>query len=233
MVGLGVEELLIPIAVSGILFLIAKYLRRGKMSGDGTIEISKNMSNCFEGQIKLNGRKIDCVFDTGASATTINMEDARKIGVDTSKLLFAGSADTAVGTVSFSIAKTQVKRLTIGSITISDFPINVIRHGNTKCLLGMDFFSQLDSCEIVKDKLVLKLAPRNKTPTHNGIKEGGTHSRSSSKTKILAKCPSCSQLMTLPKDVKIRIKCPQCNLVSEANTSKIMDGYAETQIPSH
>lgn len=231
--GLGFEEFLIPIAISGIIFLIAKYLRQGKIVDGGTVEISKNLSNVFEGEIRLNGRKIDCVFDTGASVTTVNIDDAKKIGVDTSKLVFSGSADTAVGRADLSLARTQVELLKVGPIIIRDFPISVIRYGKTKCLLGMNFFSQLDSFEIANDKLVLKLAPKSKESKHDKGHREPTHSQSSSKVKIMAKCPSCSKLMALPQNMKISIQCPNCGLISETNTSNIVNGYAETHIPSH
>ena len=157
----GILSLLVALFGPYILYRIVKYYRRGKVIDGGTVVISKKpKSDVFEDTIKLNGKKIDCIFDTGASVTTIGIKDAQKIGFDPSNLMFITNSNTAAGEMQNALAEAEVDILEVGPITIKKFGIMVNRYRESQCLLGMNFFDSLDSFEIKNEKLILKLTPK-------------------------------------------------------------------------
>ena len=92
----------------------------------------------------------------------------------------------------------------------------------------MNFFSELDSFEIKKDKLILKLIPKKKGANRNKKNTKPSRPQSNFEVQVIAKCPSCAGEMTLPPGGIVSVRCPHCDLVFCADTSRITDGYAET-----
>ena len=61
-------ELLAPILVTYLGYRIINHLRRGRVVGSGAWEIRKDArSNVFRNKVQMNGRELECIFDTGAS----------------------------------------------------------------------------------------------------------------------------------------------------------------------
>ena len=226
---ISIPELLIALLAPYLLYQIIRYLRRGKVIDGGTIEIFKNPnSDVFADKVKMNGKKIDCIFDTGASVTSIGINEAKKIGIDPSTLLFMTTANTAAGTIENALAEAEVEILEVGPITVKNIGIMVNKYQETECLLGMNFFSSLDSFEIKNDKLILKHMRGKGSDRSQDKPEQPVAPPSTSDLKIIAKCPDCDGQMALPPDKDGIVICRFCNKKFYANTFKVIDGYADT-----
>jgi len=72
-------ELLAPILVTYLGYRTINYLRRGRVVGSGAWQIRKDTrSNVFRDKVLMNGNELECIFDTGASLTSIGYEEARR-----------------------------------------------------------------------------------------------------------------------------------------------------------
>ena len=150
-------ELLAPILVTYIGYRIINHLRRGRVVGSGAWQIRKDpASNVFKDKVRMNGRELECIFDTGASLTSIGYDEARRIGIDVDNLMFIVDTDTAVGAVKNESAETEIDLVEIGPIRVRNMGALVSRSRASGCLIGMNFFTSLDSFEIKKDRLILR-----------------------------------------------------------------------------
>ena len=114
----------------------------------------------FTCMVEMNGRKMEGIFDTGASITTIGIGDAEKLGIDTSFLYFDTTIDTAAGPKHAALAEINVDVFQVGPVTIKNFGVGVNRYVDRQCLVGMNFFDCLDSFKIEGNVLTLKKHPR-------------------------------------------------------------------------
>lgn len=99
----------------------------------------------------INGRPLRFVIDSGATVTTVSVASARAaripIGTERTVVITANGPAQAI--------KGYAGRLEVGSITRSDFPIDINEHDDTN-LLGMNFLSSLRSWRVEGNYLVLQ-----------------------------------------------------------------------------
>jgi aspartyl protease family protein len=91
----------------------------------------------------INGRSVRFLLDTGASAISMNTEQAKQLGIRYDKIGIVSSVSTASG---FAKAyRVRLKSVSVGSITESNVEAFVI-DGNHPgpILLGMTFLGRLD-----------------------------------------------------------------------------------------
>ena len=127
---------------------------RPQVSEDGRqITISRSLDGHFHVPVTINGFTIETILDTGASALTLSLNDAQRVGIDVETLNFIGRAQTANGTV--ETARVRLESLTLGGITDHDVPalVNSGEQGTT--LLGMRYLRNWQSLEIRRDQLIL------------------------------------------------------------------------------
>lgn len=93
--------------------------------------------------------------------TSIGYDEARRIGIDVNNLMFIIDTNTAVGAVRNESAETEIDLVEIGPIRVRNMGALVSRSRATGCLIGMNFFTGLDSFEIRKDRLILRHADRS------------------------------------------------------------------------
>ena len=93
----------------------------------------------------INGRPVDFMVDTGASAVAMNMHDARRLGVNFRRGI-KGNASTAGGIV--NTYHVDLDKLSIGNITVHQVRSTVVI-GNfpAQVLLGNSFLSQIEMSE--------------------------------------------------------------------------------------
>jgi clan AA aspartic protease (TIGR02281 family) len=222
-----IADILLVLLAPYLVYQLIRYLRRGKIIDGGTVVISKDLnSDVFADQIKMNGQKIDCIFDTGASVTSIGLKEARKIGIDPSMLMFIHASGTAVGTVENALAEAEVELLEVGPISVRNIGIMVNRFRESGCLLGMNFFSSMDSFEIKNNKLILKHAPKEETTRPQAMPQHPADDPLNSDAKVVARCPDCEGKMALPPDTAGTVICRFCATKFHADTSRLVDGYA-------
>ena len=103
---------------------------------------------------RVNGARVTFLFDTGASAVVLTAEDARRAGVETSRLVFDVPVATANGAA--MAAEVRLDQVAVGPIVMRNVPAMVARRGALdESLLGMSFLERLKSYTVERDRLVM------------------------------------------------------------------------------
>lgn len=111
-------------------------------------------SGHFFSDVDINGRTVNVVVDTGATAVSLSYEDARAIGIRLTDDEFTMESRTANGTA--KIAPVMLDRIRIGDIEIRDVEAFVAEPGKLfQTLLGMSFLRRLSQIDIRGRELVL------------------------------------------------------------------------------
>lgn len=109
----------------------------------------------YIGTFRINGRKIDGMIDTGASAVAFNRSTANRLGVAVSPGMFKHRISTANGTV--KAAKVKLRTMELKSIRVRDVEAFVLEDKSLGgMLVGMTFLNRLESFQSRDGKLILK-----------------------------------------------------------------------------
>ena len=120
----------------------------------GEVVVNRRLSGEFVIAARVNGARASFLFDTGASAVVLTAADARRAGVDASRLDFDAPVSTANGAA--RAAEVMLDQIAIGSIVMRNVPALVARPGALdESLLGMSFLERLKSYAVERDRLVL------------------------------------------------------------------------------
>lgn len=120
----------------------------------GEVIVSRRMSGEFALAGRVNNARVTFLFDTGASAVVLTAADARRAGVDTSRLVFDVPVSTANGAA--MAAETRLDQIAVGPIVMRNVPAMVARRGALEeSLLGMSFLERLKSYTVERDRLVM------------------------------------------------------------------------------
>jgi len=119
-----------------------------------SVMLEKSANGHFEVRMKVNGRTVRALVDTGASATVLTEADATRTGIATGDLAFTVPVLTANGRA--LAARTSVETLEIGPIVRRNVPVLVAQPDRLEqSLLGMEFLSNLSGFEMRGDRLIL------------------------------------------------------------------------------
>lgn len=219
--------LVLTLVLSVLVPLMIKRHRKGKVTGGGVVRIPKGPNDTvFKASVRINGRNVTGLFDTGASETTIGLDLARRLGFDTASLYFDKSANTAAGVKHASIATTAVSDFRVGSIAVRNMGVGVNRFGGDQCLVGMNFFDSLDSFEISGNVLTLRKGDdtgtqssgRHGWPRHHEARPDRTAEPAGA--RLAAACPYCEARMTLPVGRMGKVRCHVCEQQFQADTTR-------------
>jgi aspartyl protease family protein len=120
----------------------------------GEVVINRRLSGEFAIAGRVNNARVTFLFDTGASAVVLTAEDARRAGVETSRLVFDVPVATANGAA--MAAETRLEQIAVGPIVMRNVPAMVARRGALdESLLGMSFLERLKSYTVEHDRLIL------------------------------------------------------------------------------
>lgn len=122
--------------------------------GTHELVVSQDAEGAFVIVCKVNGQPVRFMVDTGASETVLAPEDARRLGVDLSRLKFDQPSETANGK-GLGAAYTA-SELEVGPIRLADFKTEINQAPMSTSLLGLSFLNRLASFEIRDRKLYLK-----------------------------------------------------------------------------
>lgn len=124
--------------------------------GDGnSVMIEKLANGHFGARGAVNGKPVDFIIDTGASATVLTIEDARNAGFDTATLVFQTPIQTANGNTMAAVV--IAAEVSIGTIARHKVPVFVTAQGSLpESLLGMNFIGTLSGFEIRGDRMILR-----------------------------------------------------------------------------
>ncbi|MCE3255201.1 MAG: Transporter [Rickettsiaceae bacterium] len=126
---------------------------RAVISEDKKISISAANDGHFYIDINVNSKPVRFMVDTGASDTTLNLSDARRVGIDPNRLTSFRRYQTANGTVFGGLA--VVEKMEIAGIEFDNVTVSVNSSNMGTSLLGMNFLNRFDRYEFYQDRLVL------------------------------------------------------------------------------
>lgn len=124
-------------------------------SSGGKYRVAADRSGHFIVDARIEGRNLEAVIDTGATAVALRYEDARLLGLIKPTDAFDHRVSTANG-----VARARAVRLSsvrVGSITVSNVDALVTEPGALGInLLGMSFLRRLTRFEVSGGVLVLQ-----------------------------------------------------------------------------
>ncbi|MGH7186302.1 MAG: retropepsin-like aspartic protease family protein [Pseudomonadota bacterium] len=151
------KEELMPIAARVVGELLPGSAMTVEQSTGGLTEvrIRKRLDGHFTATVKVNGKSLSMIVDTGASTIVLRPEDAKKAGIDVSRLTYRVPVLTANGRT--IAARVRLDEVAIGPLDRKKVDALVAQPGAlTQSLLGMSFLSRLRSYEFSGDFLTLR-----------------------------------------------------------------------------
>lgn len=102
---------------------------------------------------EVNGARVRFLVDTGATAVSLSMADAQRLGIDTSKLNYDYNVITADGRT--RAASVKLASVAIAGAKVRDVDALVIEKGLENSLLGMSYLGRLSRFEATPNSLIL------------------------------------------------------------------------------
>ena len=161
--GLGLVTLyaykddLLPIAARVVAELVPGSAMTVEESSSGVTEvrIRKRLDGHFTAKVRVNGKPVSMIVDTGATSIVLMPEDAKKAGIDPDALTYRVPVLTANGRA--MAARVRLDKVAIGPLDRKNVDALVTQPGAlTQSLLGMSFLSRLRSYEFSGDFLRLR-----------------------------------------------------------------------------
>ncbi|ODT71294.1 MAG: hypothetical protein ABS75_08420 [Pelagibacterium sp. SCN 63-23] len=123
-------------------------------SDAGTATFRRGIGGHFEVRASLNGHSTPMVFDTGASAVVLTIEDAAAAGIDTSTLRYLVPVSTANGRG--MAARITLDSIIVGGIERRNITAFVTEEGTLETsLLGMTYLETLSRYSVTQNSLEL------------------------------------------------------------------------------
>ncbi len=151
------REDLIPIAARVVGELMPGSAMTVEQSAGGLTEvrIRKRLDGHFTAKVRVNGKPVSMIVDTGATSIVLTPEDAAKAGIDTKALTYKVPVLTANGQA--MAARVRLNKVAIGPLDRDKVDALVAQPGAlSQSLLGMSFLSRLRSYEFSGDFLTLR-----------------------------------------------------------------------------
>jgi aspartyl protease family protein len=101
----------------------------------------------------IDGRSVRLLVDTGASAVFLTPRDARRLGLDPSKLVYDQTVRTAAG--DSLAARVTLDSVSVGGVRVARVDALVIGRGLPASLLGMSYLGRLSSVQATPSALLL------------------------------------------------------------------------------
>jgi aspartyl protease family protein len=119
----------------------------------GAAQLTKDNDGHFWAQANVDGKAVRFLVDTGATAVSLSMADAQRLGIDTSKLTYDYSVITADGRT--RAASVKLTSVAIAGVKVHDVDALVIEKGLENSLLGMSYLGRLSRFEATPTSLIL------------------------------------------------------------------------------
>jgi aspartyl protease family protein len=120
----------------------------------GTATFRRGMGGHFEVNATINGHTTPMIFDTGASAVVLTLQDAEAAGISTANLNFTIPVSTANGTG--RAARVRLDQLDVGGIVRENVVAFVTEaEALETSLLGMTFLETLSRYSVTQNSLEL------------------------------------------------------------------------------
>lgn len=119
-----------------------------------TVVLRRGADAHFHATLRVNGRDVRFLVDTGATHLVLSQADARRAGIDTARLAFSVPAVTANGTI-FS-APVSLAEVTLGPFTDRDVPAMVNGGALPTSLLGIRYLDRFRRVSVEGDRMILE-----------------------------------------------------------------------------
>lgn len=116
-------------------------------------QITKGADGHFWAEATVDGKAVRFLVDTGATAVSLSLADARRLGIDPSKLTYDYSVITADGRT--RAASVKLASVAIAGARVRDVDALVIEKGLETSLLGMSYLGRLSRFEATPKALIL------------------------------------------------------------------------------
>lgn len=123
-------------------------------TGGRQVTIGRDDRGHFNGDFRLNGRRITALIDTGATAVALNLSDARRIGIPVTQSDLTTMVNTANGGARATIV--TIARMDIGRITVNQVEAVVLEDTALQgTLVGMSFLNRLRKFQVDGSQMLL------------------------------------------------------------------------------
>jgi aspartyl protease family protein len=119
----------------------------------GAAQLTKDTDGHFWAQANVDGKAVRFLVDTGATAVSLSMADAQRLGIDTSHLSYDYNVITADGRT--RAAAVKLASVSIAGARVRDVDALVIESGLENSLLGMSYLGRLSRFEATRTSLIL------------------------------------------------------------------------------
>lgn len=116
------------------------------------VVVPRDRRNAYATDVVINGQRLRCVIDTGATVVTLGTLAAQLVGFDPSTFQFRGRANTANGVA--AVESVVLDEVIMGPFVDRDIGAVVANNDNVGCLLGMNYIDRY-AVRIELDKVVL------------------------------------------------------------------------------
>jgi aspartyl protease family protein len=119
------------------------------------VRLPANARGHFTAEIRLNGRDVQAMIDTGATLVAINESTARRIGIMLAPSDFTYSVTTANGKA--KAAATTIDAVQIGKVYVDKVPAVVLEDSALSgTLVGMSFLKRLSKFQVENGAMILQ-----------------------------------------------------------------------------
>ena len=121
---------------------------------DRTVALQRGEDGHFHATLAIDGERIRFLVDTGATQMVLSQQDARRLGIDPSRLVFSVPSMTANGRV-YS-APVTLREVRLGPFTDRDVPAMVNGGALSTSLLGMRYLDRFARVSVLGDRMLLE-----------------------------------------------------------------------------
>ena len=126
---------------------------RARLNQEGHITINSSLGGHFYINLSINNQKVRLMVDTGATDLTLSLNDARRIGLDISKLNFNKRYHTANGIT--HAAMVTLDHVRIANLEFENVKASINQGHMSNSLLGINFLKRFKKYEFSNHKLIL------------------------------------------------------------------------------
>jgi aspartyl protease family protein len=118
------------------------------------VEIPSDSRGYYLGHFKVNGRQVEALIDTGATAVAFNLSTARRLGLQVQAADMTQTVNTANGKT--KATSVMISRLEIGRVSVENVQAIVLEdRALSTNLIGMSFLNRLKKFQVDEGRLLL------------------------------------------------------------------------------